>query len=266
MPRKLSSHPKLNKIFQTTIISIKTHNSSSLLFLIYIGFEILSCLLRCFPIFFKSTMLLVLYCSVVRPCMEYASHIWVVRLTQSILKRWNRRLLLLTLLRLLTLSPISLFPVGLLYHSRFTVTVTKDTFFPYCLIAYILHWGKLAQISTHSYSGTHSLLLFSSLFLNWTLSDALYRSYWPWIKRYVVWTHKLSWIPYGLLTFLTKGCICRKVSRSFLVNGWLPCTCAGLKSILSVWWNSKYPSLVGSAIGKKKITELYWFRIIERHV
>src|ERR1700755_706272 len=94
MPQKLnSSISPLDTIFHTTMISSsKTHNSSLHLFLIFLGFLFLVIflgkitlllflnkllgVLRRLQNYFTPPQLLALYRDVVRPCMEYASHIW----------------------------------------------------------------------------------------------------------------------------------------------------------------------------------------------
>src|ERR1700755_843734 len=108
MPQKLNSSISiLDTIFHTTISSSKTRNSNlhhSLIFLVFLFLVIFLGkitlflfkqaskrlgVLRRLQHFFNLPQLLALYRGVVRPSMEYASHIWGGSLIQLSWKKWS---------------------------------------------------------------------------------------------------------------------------------------------------------------------------------
>ena len=90
--------------------------------------------------FFTPPQLLALYRGAVRPCMEYASHIWGGFTHTTLLEKVKPRAfrLINSLSLLLTLSNLFL-SVELLRHSLYTIAITIDTALLNSLVAYLLH-------------------------------------------------------------------------------------------------------------------------------
>ena len=88
--------------------------------------------------FFTPSQLLALYRGVVRPCMEYASHIWGGSTHTALLEMVESRAFHLINSPALTNSLQSLPPVELLLHSPYTIAITTDIVLLNSLIAYLL--------------------------------------------------------------------------------------------------------------------------------
>ncbi|KAL7644590.1 UNVERIFIED_CONTAM: hypothetical protein RMT77_004127 [Armadillidium vulgare] len=87
--------------------------------------------------FFTPPQLLALYRGVVRPCMEYASHIWGGSTHTVLLEKVESRAFRLNS-SALTLFNLFL-PVELFRHSLYTIAITMDTALLNSLVAYLLH-------------------------------------------------------------------------------------------------------------------------------
>ncbi|KAL7647826.1 UNVERIFIED_CONTAM: hypothetical protein RMT77_001435 [Armadillidium vulgare] len=94
--------------------------------------------LRCLRGFFTPPQLFALYKDVVRPCMEYASHILGGSTNTVILEKVESRAFRLINSPALTNSLQSLLPVEFLHHFLYTIAITTDIALLNSHVAYLL--------------------------------------------------------------------------------------------------------------------------------